>query len=98
MNDLFNFQFVNRVDERKYIKEKLESEEYLITIQGKNGIGKTALLNMIKGEVPNYEFIYINRIGGTSENYLSLFIKELNKYSEINIYDYIKKNSITIKN
>ncbi|WP_416326835.1 hypothetical protein [[Eubacterium] hominis] len=97
MNEIFNFQFVDRKHERQDLKEILKSEEFLITLLGENGVGKTTLLYALQDEIDHYDFIFINRKIGSSETYLSIFLNTLNDESKLTLKDYFIHNSICIQ-
>ena len=91
--ELFNFKFVDRNKERIILNNFLTyNADYVLWIRGNRGLGKTKFFKHILQENCNYILCYIDiNSNQTTIDIISEFIIEIQKVSDINFLDYVKK-------
>jgi Tfp pilus assembly protein PilF/KaiC/GvpD/RAD55 family RecA-like ATPase len=94
---IFDFDFVDRVDERKQIDEfSAQPSQNILWVNGDSGIGKTFFIEKYicsKYESNDYKIVYINKaINEENKVYLDEFINELSKICDRPIIKFIKEN------
>lgn len=98
--ELFNFKFVNRINERETLSKFLnnEMESNILWINGSSGVGKTYFIekNVLNCKKEKEVIVYLTKIGETSVSYLSQFINILSQSSYISFFEFIKSNYISI--
>ena len=98
--ELFNFKFVNRIDERatlsKFLNHKMENNT--LWINGASGVGKTYFIekNVLDCKKEKEVVVYVNKVGETSIPYLSQLINILSKSSCVSFFEFIKANYVSI--
>ncbi|MCM1235337.1 MAG: hypothetical protein NC489_34995 [Ruminococcus flavefaciens] len=98
--ELFNFKFVNRINERKVLHTFLnhEMENNILWINGASGVGKTYFIekNILDNKRDGDVVVYINKFGEASTSYIYQFINILSESSTISFYQFIKANYVSI--
>jgi len=92
---LFNFEFVDRYKERKIFSKYVTSKETqeILWVTGKRGMGKTRFVKQMLFELTSYRIIWLdNSIQNAKENLIDSLLRELQKVSGYNFYDFIKNN------
>lgn len=96
--DIFQFEFVDRSEERKKVDKFLEdfsqSPGHTLWINGKRGTGKSFFLTEHILSKANIATVYVNiGIDDTSpEAYLKVFISELSKVADLKFINYLRAN------
>lgn len=96
--EIFNFKFVDRVNERDILSQFLshQLESNLLWINGPSGVGKTYFVekNILNQQKENV--IYLNKLGETSLSYVSQFLNVLNESPHISFRQFLKSNYVSI--
>ena len=93
--DIFNFEFVDRFEERYIIDNYLFSDsEYALWVHGKRGAGKSFFLSEYVASKKDFTSIYVNLDidNITSGAYLKEFISVLNKSTNLKFISYLRAN------
>ena len=93
--DIFEFEFVDRIDERKIIDDFLINNYHVaLWLHGERGIGKSFLLKQHIITKENFLNIYVNIEGNniSSESYLKEFIICLNNVANLKFMNYLCSN------
>lgn len=98
--ELFNFKFVNRIDERKILCQFLNNElqSNILWINGESGVGKTYFIekNILECKKKNDVVVYLNKTGEATTSYVSQFINILSDSTQISFFKFIKANYVSI--
>lgn len=98
--ELFNFKFVDRINERKTLCTFLnhEMENNILWLNGASGVGKTYFIekNILDNKKENDVVVYINKIGEATTSYIYQFINMLSESSQISFFKFIKTNYVSI--
>lgn len=92
--DLFEFPFVDRIDESKRFKQFMnDSNQNILWINGDSGVGKSSFVKQMEQNIKDREKIrlYIPPLD-ENKNSLFLLIEELQKISNLKLLDFIKQN------
>ena len=96
--ELFNFKFVDRINERKTLCTFLnhEMENNILWLNGASGVGKTYFIekNILDNKKENDVVVYINKIGEATTSYIYQFINMLSESSQISFFKFIKTNYV----
>lgn len=100
--DIFQFEFVDRADERQKVDEYLadfsKSPGYALWLNGKRGTGKSFFLTKYVVAKEEFTSIYVNvEIGNVApEAYLKAFISQINKAADLKFISYLRANYSSI--
>lgn len=87
-DSVFNFNFEDRKNEREVTQKFLDSDNYIMMIQGKSGVGKSEFIKVLSSEIiDKHKFLIINKEENISDSYFNIFMKELDKYGLKSILD-----------
>lgn len=100
--DIFDFEFVDRTEEKNVIDKYLDftknTAHYVLWICGKSGVGKTFLMDNYICIRKNINCIYIDSKDYNSGNYLKRFLSKLSENAELKFVQYIKNNYTFVTN
>ena len=94
--DVFKFEFVNRMRERKIVDNFIgnfkENVGYALWINGKNGVGKSFFLTEYIVSQKGFSSIYVNMKAGCNapSSYLKELIYQISKTADLNFISYLR--------
>lgn len=91
--DILNFEFIDRYHEQAAFKKYiLDSDNKLLWIKGKRGIGKTSFINHVVKHIDKPYILINNKIESSKENLLEPFLYNIQEVCQYGFNEYIKKN------
>ena len=100
--DIFQFEFVDRTDERQKVDEYLDdfskSPGYALWMNGKRGTGKSFFLTKYVATKKEFTSIYVNvEMGNVApETYLKACVSQINKAADLKFINYLRANYSSI--
>ena len=97
--DIFNFDFVDRLNQQKALTNFISSSDNFLWIDGESGIGKSFLIQKKLLETSkSKKFLYINLAAESENNCINELIEQLQDFSNINFMDFIIENYSAVFN